>query len=135
MDARLETGRDVAGQTIGARFIEETPHFRLVHAPERASDSTQLGTRRQRRWFDEPRPTRLQQFAQDLGYSRFAFIEPWSLSEVSPDDGASLICASRTSHAPAGSSTLLMIGHCSLARTRRTVPSAFAARCGSLSAL
>ena len=28
LDARLETGRDVAGETIGTRFTEETPHFR-----------------------------------------------------------------------------------------------------------
>ena len=37
MDARLETKRDAAGQTIGVRFAEEQRHFRLAptaFAPE-----------------------------------------------------------------------------------------------------
>lgn len=33
MDARLEIGRDVGGRTIGARFAEETPHFRSLPLP------------------------------------------------------------------------------------------------------
>ena len=43
MDARLETGRDVAGQTIGARFAEETPHFRALPVPF-VAESTTIGT-------------------------------------------------------------------------------------------
>jgi transposase len=43
MDARLESGRDVAGQTIGTRFLEETPHFRLVPAPF-VAEATTIGT-------------------------------------------------------------------------------------------
>lgn len=43
MDARLETGRDVAGQTIGTRFLEETPRFRLVPAPF-VAEATTIGT-------------------------------------------------------------------------------------------
>ena len=33
MDARLETGRDVAGHTIGGRFAEETSQFRALPPP------------------------------------------------------------------------------------------------------
>ena len=33
MDARLEIGRDIAGDTIGVRFPEETAHFRPVPPP------------------------------------------------------------------------------------------------------
>ena len=43
MDARLETGRDVAGQTIGARFLEETPHFRSMPTPF-VAEATTIGT-------------------------------------------------------------------------------------------
>ena len=40
MDARLATMRDAAGQTIGARFIEEQPLFRLAPIPFAAEAST-----------------------------------------------------------------------------------------------
>ena len=40
MDARLEMGRDVAGHTIGARFAEETPHFRSLPPPFVAEATT-----------------------------------------------------------------------------------------------
>ena len=43
MDARLEAGRDVAGHTIGARFAEETPHFRALPLPF-VAESTTIGT-------------------------------------------------------------------------------------------
>ena len=43
MDARLATGRDVAGQTIGMRFAEETPHFRRVPVPF-VAEATTIGT-------------------------------------------------------------------------------------------
>ena len=43
MDARLETGRDVAGHTIGARFAEETPHFRPLPLPF-VAEATTIGT-------------------------------------------------------------------------------------------
>jgi transposase len=43
MDARLETGRDIAGHTIGTRFAEETPHFRLLPAPF-VAEATTIGT-------------------------------------------------------------------------------------------
>lgn len=43
MDARLETGRDVAGQTIGTRFAEETAYFRPVPAPF-VAETTTIGT-------------------------------------------------------------------------------------------
>ncbi len=43
MDARLDTLRDAAGQTIGARFIEEQGQFRLVSAPF-APDATTFVT-------------------------------------------------------------------------------------------
>ena len=40
MDARLDTGRDVSGRTIGSRFAEETPHFRGLPAPFVAEATT-----------------------------------------------------------------------------------------------
>jgi transposase len=43
MDARLETGRDVTGQTIGNRFAEEIPHFRGLPAPF-VAEATTVGT-------------------------------------------------------------------------------------------
>ena len=43
MDARLQTGRDVAGHTIGTRFAEETPHFRPLPLPF-VAESTTIGT-------------------------------------------------------------------------------------------
>jgi hypothetical protein len=43
MDARLETGRDVAGQPFGARFLEETPHSRFVPPPF-VAEATTIGT-------------------------------------------------------------------------------------------
>ena len=43
MDARLETGRDISGQTIGSRFAEETPHFRGLPAPF-VAEATTVGT-------------------------------------------------------------------------------------------
>jgi len=43
MDARLETGRDVAGQTIGTRFAEEMPLFRLLPLPF-VAEATTIGT-------------------------------------------------------------------------------------------
>jgi transposase len=43
MDARLATGRDVAGHTIGARFVEETPHFRPLPVPF-VAEATTIGT-------------------------------------------------------------------------------------------
>jgi transposase len=43
MDARLETRRDVAGQTIGTRFAEETLHFRAVPLPF-VAEATTVGT-------------------------------------------------------------------------------------------
>ena len=43
MDARLATGRDVAGQTIGGRFHEETPLFRRVPVAF-VAEATTIGT-------------------------------------------------------------------------------------------
>ena len=43
MDARLETGRDVAGETIGTRFATEMPHFRPLPSPF-VAESTTVGT-------------------------------------------------------------------------------------------
>jgi transposase len=43
MDARLEIGRDVAGQTIGARFGEEAAHFRPLPLPF-VAEATTIGT-------------------------------------------------------------------------------------------
>jgi transposase len=43
MDARLETGRNVAGHTIGARFAEETSHFRALPLPF-VAEATTIGT-------------------------------------------------------------------------------------------
>ena len=43
LDARLETTRDAAGQTIGARFAEEQRLFRLAPTPF-ASEATTLAT-------------------------------------------------------------------------------------------
>jgi transposase len=43
MDARLETRRDVAGQTIGTRFAEETPQFRGLPLPF-VAEATTVGT-------------------------------------------------------------------------------------------
>jgi hypothetical protein len=43
MDARLETGRDVAGETIGTRFAKKTPHFRLLPAAF-VAEATTVGT-------------------------------------------------------------------------------------------
>ena len=43
MDARLETGRDVGGDTIGGRFAEETPHFRSLPPPF-VAEATTIGT-------------------------------------------------------------------------------------------
>jgi hypothetical protein len=43
MDARLETGRDVAGETIGTRFATETVHFRPLPAPF-VAEATTIGT-------------------------------------------------------------------------------------------
>jgi hypothetical protein len=43
MDARLETGRDVTGQTIGARFGEETSQFRPLSVPF-VAEATTVGT-------------------------------------------------------------------------------------------
>jgi hypothetical protein len=43
MDARLETGRDVAGETIGTRFAAETVHFRPLPAPF-VAEATTIGT-------------------------------------------------------------------------------------------
>ena len=40
MDARLATGRDGAGETIGARFAAETPVFRTLPAPFVAEATT-----------------------------------------------------------------------------------------------
>jgi transposase len=40
MDARLATGRDLAGHTIGTRFTEETPHFRPLPSPLVAEATT-----------------------------------------------------------------------------------------------
>jgi transposase len=40
MDARLETGRDVAGETIGTRFAAETPHCRPLSTPFVAEATT-----------------------------------------------------------------------------------------------
>ena len=40
MDARLATTRDAAGQTIGARFAEEQPRFRLAPIPFTAEATT-----------------------------------------------------------------------------------------------
>jgi hypothetical protein len=40
MDARLKTGRDVAGETIGTRFTAETSHFRPLPAPFVAETTT-----------------------------------------------------------------------------------------------
>jgi transposase len=43
MDARLETGRDTTGQTIGARFVDETGLFRPLPAPF-VAEATTIGT-------------------------------------------------------------------------------------------
>ena len=43
MDARLETWRDVTGQTIGTRFADETPHFRVLPVPF-VAEATTIGT-------------------------------------------------------------------------------------------
>jgi len=43
MDARLETGRDVAGETIGTRFAQETLHFRPLPAAF-VAEATTVGT-------------------------------------------------------------------------------------------
>src|SRR5688572_18533222 len=43
MDARLEMGRDVAGETIGTRFAAEIPHFRSLPAPF-VAEATTMGT-------------------------------------------------------------------------------------------
>jgi transposase len=43
MDARLEMGRDVAGETIGTRFAAETTHFRPLPAPF-VAEATTVGT-------------------------------------------------------------------------------------------
>jgi hypothetical protein len=43
MDARLETGRDVAGETIGTRFTQEIPHFRPLPAAF-VAEATTVGT-------------------------------------------------------------------------------------------
>jgi hypothetical protein len=43
MDTRLETGRDLAGQTIGIRFTEETPHFRPLPSAF-VAEATTIGT-------------------------------------------------------------------------------------------
>jgi transposase len=43
MDARLETGRDVAGETIGTRFVAETAYFRPLPAPF-VAEATTIGT-------------------------------------------------------------------------------------------
>jgi transposase len=43
MDARLETGRDVAGETIGTRFAQEIPHFRALPAAF-VAEATTVGT-------------------------------------------------------------------------------------------
>jgi transposase len=43
MDARLDTGRDVTGDTIGTRFATETAHFQPLPAPFIA-EATTIGT-------------------------------------------------------------------------------------------
>jgi transposase len=43
MDARLATGRDVAGETIGTRFAHEIPHFRPLPAAF-VAEATTVGT-------------------------------------------------------------------------------------------
>ncbi|HXV10656.1 MAG TPA: IS21 family transposase [Burkholderiales bacterium] len=43
MDARLETGRDTTGQTIGARFVDEAGLFRPLPAPF-VAEATTIGT-------------------------------------------------------------------------------------------
>lgn len=43
MDARLEIGRDVAGETIGTRFAAEIPHLRSLPAPF-VAEATTIGT-------------------------------------------------------------------------------------------
>lgn len=43
MDARLETGRDLAGDTIGTRFAIEAAHFRPVSMPF-VAEATTIGT-------------------------------------------------------------------------------------------
>jgi hypothetical protein len=43
MDARLETGRDVAGETIGIRFAQEIAHFRPLPAAF-VAEATTVGT-------------------------------------------------------------------------------------------
>jgi transposase len=43
MDARLTTGRDVGGQTIGTRFAEEMPHFRGL-PPAFVAEATTVAT-------------------------------------------------------------------------------------------
>ena len=43
MDARLETRRDVAGETMATRFAKETPHFRPLPLPF-VAEATTIGT-------------------------------------------------------------------------------------------
>jgi transposase len=43
MDARLEAGRDIAGETIGHRFAAETAHFRPL-LPPFVAEATTIGT-------------------------------------------------------------------------------------------
>ena len=43
MDARLDMGRDVTGQTMGIRFAEETAHFRVLPLPF-VAEATTIGT-------------------------------------------------------------------------------------------
>ena len=43
MDARLDRGRDVTGQTMGIRFAEETAHFRVLPLPF-VAEATTIGT-------------------------------------------------------------------------------------------
>jgi transposase len=43
MDARLELGRDIAGDTIGRRFTDEMPHFRPLPVPF-VAEATTIGT-------------------------------------------------------------------------------------------
>jgi transposase len=43
MDVRLESGRNVTGETIGTRFAEETTHFRVLPGPF-VAEATTVGT-------------------------------------------------------------------------------------------
>ena len=43
LDTRLDTGRDVTGQTIGARFADEIPQFRPLPVPF-VAEATTIGT-------------------------------------------------------------------------------------------